>query len=230
MSFRQRAECERDGGIGSGYTGATVTANLTHAHVQSSPFTPGAAVTAGAGAKDGPSTNFFPMSLHNAGKAREVHLAGIRVQGKDGKLADGYEQWYGDGREGQPAGLEGRALDAYNRFPGPQPSFYPKALRAALDDPRGMVFGGGHGGLGNQLWAAAGIISVALSSNRLPVLNCGSVSEPIASDSTFNTTAATVVLAWTLAPSGPARQAPGAGGHSLPWPFIHSHLTPVLRI
>jgi len=44
----------------------------------------------------------------------------------------------------------------------------------ALEDHRGLVFGGGHGGLGNQLWAAAAVISVSVASGRLPVLPCNS--------------------------------------------------------
>eukprot|EP00038_Savillea_parva_P011993 m.201535 g.201535 ORF g.201535 m.201535 type:complete len:519 (-) comp21455_c0_seq1:19-1575(-) len=98
----------------------------------------------------------------------------LRVHGPDGKVAPDASTWYGDAREGMPTGLTGREGDLWRKYPGPKASFYPASRDAAFRDPRGMVFGGGHGGLGNQLWAAAGVISVGLVTNRLPVLSCGS--------------------------------------------------------
>jgi hypothetical protein len=71
-------------------------------------------------------------------KMAERLLRPIRVHGPDGKLAEGYTQWYGDAREGPPQGVtDKRAMDQWRRFPGPHSSFYPKSHEAALNDPRG---------------------------------------------------------------------------------------------
>eukprot|EP00040_Diaphanoeca_grandis_P007756 m.42197 g.42197 ORF g.42197 m.42197 type:complete len:515 (+) comp19034_c0_seq1:226-1770(+) len=106
--------------------------------------------------------------------AIEDPLRFMRVHVKDGGLAQDHIRWYGDHREGPPLNATGKALDQWKRYPGPPAQFPGESLKAALDDPRGIVFGGGHGGLGNQLWAAAGVFSVARVTNRLPVLACNS--------------------------------------------------------
>jgi len=101
-------------------------------------------------------------------------LQPLRVHGRDGKVRPDAGKWYGDAREAMPSGLSKREADQWKRFPGPPNAFWSATRDIALQDPRGLVFGGGHGGLGNQLWAAAGVIAVALESGRLPVLSCGS--------------------------------------------------------
>eukprot|EP00041_Stephanoeca_diplocostata_P037115 m.1387435 g.1387435 ORF g.1387435 m.1387435 type:complete len:527 (+) comp24982_c0_seq10:265-1845(+) len=115
------------------------------------------------------------LSLQYTRRTPFEYLKPLRVRGPDGiALASDFEQWYGDRRELPAPGLTGRQLDAWKRFPGPPASFSPKSMEAALQDPRGMVYGGGHGGLGNQLWAAATVLAVAIQTNRLPVVSCGS--------------------------------------------------------
>lgn len=120
------------------------------------------------------SGRFFPRGSLNEGAGKESHLLPLRVHGSDGRLADGYTQWYGDGRESPAEGMSDKQMINWKKYHTPSQEWHVNAFKAALDDPRGIVFGGGHGGLGNQLWQAAGVISVALSTGRLPVLNCGS--------------------------------------------------------
>jgi len=74
-------------------------------------------------------------------KLAERLLRPLRVHGPDGKLAEGYAQWFGDAREGPPEVVtDNQTMRQGRRFPGPPNGFIPKSHEAAYNDPRGALF------------------------------------------------------------------------------------------
>ena len=71
-------------------------------------------------------------------------------------------------------GATAEQIRKWHRYHGKPSGWFESSQDVALQDPRGVIIGGGHGGLGNQLWAAAMVISAGAAANRLPALPCNS--------------------------------------------------------
>ena len=109
----------------------------------------------------------------NLSPSANATLAMLRVHKTPGQLQEGYMRWFGNVRE-NPMGLDEKATLNWKRYHGLSPAWMNASVSAALQDYRGLAFSYGKGGLGNQLFSVAATLSLAIASNRLPVIECNS--------------------------------------------------------